>query len=76
MLPPLTVSYTGLVERRHRGQLRPSFRSVTTTATNSSHVAGSPYSITASGAVDSDYSISYVGRNLDGHPRGFDHHCS
>jgi hypothetical protein len=30
----------------------------------SSHVAGSPYSITASGAVDSDYAIGYVAGTL------------
>ena len=37
---------------------------LTTTATASSHVAGSPYAITASGAVDSDYTISYVAGTL------------
>ena len=33
---------------------------VTTTATAASHVAGSPYAIMASGAVNSDYAISYT----------------
>src|SRR5208337_1069551 len=33
---------------------------LSTTATASSHVSGSPYSITASSALDSDYTISYV----------------
>src|SRR5206468_9079782 len=37
---------------------------LTTTATASSHVSGNPYSITASGAVDSDYTISYVAGTL------------
>src|SRR5262249_7469326 len=37
---------------------------LSTTATAASHVAGSPYSISASGAVDSDYTISYVGGTL------------
>ena len=63
VLPPLSVSYTGLVN----GDTAASFTIlpiITTTATNSSHVAGSPYSITASGAVDADYSISYVGGTL------------
>ena len=35
-----------------------------TTATASSHVSGNPYSITASGAVDSNYSIVYVAGSL------------
>ena len=37
---------------------------LTTTATASSHVSGSPYTITASGAADSNYSIVYVTGNL------------
>src|SRR5207253_3778509 len=32
---------------------------IMTSATAASHVAGSPYSISASGAVDTDYSIGY-----------------
>ncbi len=66
-LPTLTVTYTGLVN----GDTPATFSAapntaptVTTTATASSHVSGSPYSITASGAVDSDYSISYVAGTL------------
>ena len=62
-LPTLTVTYTGLVN----GDTPATFSSapntptaITTTATASSHVSGNPYTITASGAVDSDYSISYV----------------
>ena len=63
VLPTLTLSYTGLVN----GDTAASFTilpTVTTTATNSSHVSGSPYTITASGAVDSDYSISYAAGSL------------
>ena len=66
-LPTLTVTYTGLVN----GDTPATFSStqntppaITTTATASSHVSGNPYSITASGAVDSDYSISYVAGTL------------
>jgi uncharacterized protein YjbI with pentapeptide repeats len=36
----------------------------TTTATASSHVSGNPYSITCTGAVDTDYSIGYVAGTL------------
>ena len=63
MLPTLTVSYTGLVNGDTAASLTID-PAIATTATNSSHVSGSPYSITASGAVDSDYSISYVGGTL------------
>ena len=66
-LPTLTVTYTGLVN----GDTPATFSSapntppaIITTATASSHVSGNPYSITASGAVDSDYSISYVAGTL------------
>ena len=41
---------------------------MTTTATAASHVSGNPYSITASGAVDSDYTISYVAGSLTVNP--------
>src|SRR5205085_2615308 len=65
--PALTVSYTGLVN----GDTPATFSSspttapgISTTATASSHVAGSPYAVTASGAADTDYSISYVGGSL------------
>ncbi len=37
---------------------------MSTTAAATSHVAGNPYSITVSGAVDADYTISYVPGNL------------
>ena len=62
-LPTLTASYSGFVNGDTSASLTTQ-PTLTTTATASSHVAGSPYSITASGAVDSDYSISYVAGNL------------
>ena len=62
-LPTLTASYSGLVNGDTPASLTTQ-PTLTTTATASSHVAGSPYSITASGAVDSDYTISYVAGSL------------
>ncbi|HEX3654486.1 MAG TPA: MBG domain-containing protein, partial [Pirellulales bacterium] len=58
-LPTLNVSYAGFVNGDTAANLTTA-PTVTTTATASSHVSGNPYSITASGAVDSDYTISYV----------------
>ena len=58
-LPTLTTSYTGFVNGDTSGSLA-TLPTITTTATAASHVAGSPYVITASGAGDSDYSISYI----------------
>ena len=63
VLPTLTVSYIGLVSGDSAASLTID-PAITTTATGSSHVAGGPYSIAASGAVDSDYSISYAGGSL------------
>ena len=62
-LPTLTASYTGFVNGDTSASLTTQ-PTLTTTATASSHVAGSPYAITASGAVDSDYSITYVAGSL------------
>ena len=62
-LPTLTASYTGLVNGDTSASLTTA-PTITTTATAASHVAGSPYSITASSAVDSDYAISYVAGSL------------
>jgi hypothetical protein len=66
-LPELTVSYSGLVN----GDTAATFATVpnagpnvTTTATAASHVFGSPYSITAGGAIDTDYVISYSAGTL------------
>ncbi len=62
-LPALTASYSGFVNGDTSASLTTQ-PTLSTTATAASHVAGSPYSITASGAVDSDYSISYVAGTL------------
>ena len=62
-LPALTASYTGFVNGDTAASLTTQ-PTLTTTATASSHVAGNPYTITASGAVDSDYTISYVAGTL------------
>jgi hypothetical protein len=63
VLPTLTASYAGFVNNDTLASLTTG-PTLTTTATAASHVAGSPYAITASGAVDSDYKISYAGGNL------------
>src|SRR5207245_359831 len=62
-LPVLTASYAGLVNGDTSASLTTP-PALSTTATASSHVAGNPYSITASGAVDSDYAISYLAGSL------------
>src|SRR5204863_192016 len=58
-LPALTASYAGLVNGDTPASLATA-PTLTTTATAASHAAGNPYSITASGAADTDYTISYV----------------
>ena len=58
-LPTLTASYAGFVNGDTSASLT-SLASLSTTATAASHVAGSPYTISASGAVDADYAINYV----------------
>ena len=62
-LPTLTASYSGFVNGDTSASLTHP-PTLTTTATASSHVSSNPYSITASGAADSDYSISYVAGTL------------
>ena len=62
-VPTLTVSYAGFVNGDDETKLTTP-PTVTTTATAASHVAGNPYSVTAAGAVDSDYTISYVAGSL------------
>ena len=62
-LPTLTASYSGFVNGDTSASLTTQ-PTLSTTATVGSHVVGSPYTITASGAVDSDYSISYVAGSL------------
>jgi hypothetical protein len=58
-LPALTASFTGFVNGDTSASLT-TLPTLSTTATAASHVAGSPYTTTASGAVDSNYSISYA----------------
>ena len=62
-MPALTASYSGLVNGDTSASLTTQ-PTLTTTATAASHVSGSPYSITVSGAVDSDYTITYVSGSL------------
>ena len=62
-LPSLTASYSGFVNGDTSGSLTTQ-PTLTTTATVNSKVSGNPYPITASGAADSDYSITYVAGNL------------
>jgi Ca2+-binding RTX toxin-like protein len=60
-LPTLTASYVGFVNGDTPASLS-TVPTLTTTATAASHVGS--YSITASGAADSDYTFSYVGGKL------------
>ena len=62
-LPTLTALYTGLVNGDTSSSLTTQ-PTLTTTATNNSPISGNPYPITVSGAVDADYSISYVNGTL------------
>ena len=72
-LPTLTASYSGFVNGDTTASLTTQ-PTLTTTATAGSHVAGSPYSITASGAVDSNYTINYVSGTLTVTADGADDH--
>jgi hypothetical protein len=58
-LPMLVASFSGFVNGDIVASLT-TLPTLSTTATAASHVSGSPYTITASGAVDPDYTISYV----------------
>jgi Ca2+-binding RTX toxin-like protein len=58
-LPALTASYSGFVNGDDPTDLI-TLPTLSTPATASSHVADSPYPITAAGAASSDYTISYV----------------
>ena len=62
-LPTLTASYSGFVNGDTSANLTTE-PTLSTTALASSHVLGSPYTITASAAVDSDYSFTYVAGTL------------
>ena len=72
-MPTLTASYTGFVNDDTFASLTTQ-PTLTTTATAGSPVAGNPYVITASGAVDSDYSISYVIGQFERDPGRVDNH--
>ena len=61
-LPTLTASYTGFVNGDTSASLTTQ-PTLSTTATASSHVAGSPYAITASGAVDPRLHHQLCGRD-------------
>jgi hypothetical protein len=58
-LPALTVSYSGFVSGESPANLA-TLPTMSTTATASSHVLASGYPITASGAIDPNYTITYV----------------
>lgn len=62
-LPSLSVSYSGFVNGDTLANLTTQ-PTISTTANSASHVAGSPYAVTASGAVDGNYSITYVAGDL------------
>ena len=59
VVPNLTASYTGFVNGDTSASLTTQ-PTLSTTADINSKVAGNPFSITASGAVDGDYTISYA----------------
>jgi hypothetical protein len=62
-LPALTASYSGFVNGDAAASLT-TLPALSTTASAASHVAGSPYAITASGASDPDYAINYAAGSL------------
>ena len=62
-LPTLTAGYSGFVNGDTSSSLT-TLPTLSTTATSASTVSGSPYSISASGAVDSNYTISYTAGSL------------
>ena len=62
-MPSLTAIYTGFVNGDTMASLS-TMPTLTTTATAASHVGSSPYAITASGAVSSDYTILYVAGSI------------
>ena len=62
-LPTFTASYSGFVNGDTSASLTTA-PTLSTTATSASSVAGGPYAITGSGAVDSNYTISYTAGTL------------
>ena len=68
-LPTLTASYTGLVNGDTAASMTTA-PTLSSTASQTSHVGGNPYLVIASGAVDTDYSIGYVTGTLTVTPAG------
>jgi len=66
-LPTLTASYSGFVNGDTSASLTTQ-PTLGTTATANSHVSGIPYTISVSGAVDANYTISYVPGTLTVNP--------
>src|SRR4029077_492231 len=62
-VPALTASYSGFVNGDTSASLTTP-PTLATTATAGSHISDNPYVIIASGAVDADYTISYVAGTL------------
>ena len=62
-VPTLTASYSGFVNGDNAASLTTA-PTISTTATAASSVSGSPYAITVSGAVDPNYTITYVPGSL------------
>ena len=62
-LPTLTATYSGTVNGDTSASLTTQ-PTLTTTATAASHVIGGPYTISVSGAVDADYTISFAAGSL------------
>src|SRR5262249_48344469 len=62
-LPSFTAAYSGFVNSETSANLT-TLPTLATTATAASHVSASPFVITASGAADPDYAITYVPGHL------------
>ena len=62
-LPSLSASFSGFVNGDTSASLTTQ-PTLSSTGTAASHVAGSPYAVNASGAVDSNYHITYVAGGL------------
>src|SRR5439155_11837727 len=61
--PTFTASYSGLVNGDTPASLTTP-PTLSANATAASHVSGNPYTITAAGAFDTDYTIGYVAGTL------------
>src|SRR5437667_85325 len=68
-LPTFTASYSGLVNGDTPASLTTP-PTLSANATAASYVSGNPYSITAAGAFDTDYTIGYVAGTLTVTPVG------